>query len=74
MNQREKWDRDFEKRLKVGPPPRFEFSFDMRQEEEFREKRFADMEAEKESEEMGRREWDARSRVGAQQWLSQSSC
>ena len=69
MNRREKWDRDFETRLKIGPPEPSELVLDRGKEKEFRQKWPADMEAEKETEDTARREWDARYRASAKQQL-----
>ena len=65
MNRRERWDRDFENRLKVGPPSPSEFVLDRGEEEEFHQKWLTDMELEKETEDTARKEWDARNRASA---------
>ncbi|KAL8735067.1 MAG: hypothetical protein Q9181_002951 [Wetmoreana brouardii] len=67
MNRREKWDREFENRLKVGPPLRVDLEGERK--EEFRQKWFADMETEKETEDSVRSEWDARNSASAEQQL-----
>ena len=69
MNRREKWDRDYEHRLKAGPPKRSEFCLDRDEEEKFRQKWFGDMETEKETEGTARKNWDARAKASAKQQL-----
>ena len=63
MNRREKWDRDYENRLKLGPPPPSVDEFLGREERHERDQKWSvDMGTEKDVEDTMRREWDNRNR------------